>query len=95
MAVYDTQCGAKVFRVNPTLVAAVERPFRSAWSFDVLLFQRLLDGTPEVPGLPIESFLEVPLGKWSDVSDSKVGVVGSLTALCDVAILGMRRSRRR
>ncbi len=95
VAVYDTQCGAKVFRVNSTLAAAVGSPFRSPWSFDVLLCQRLFDGSPEVPGLPIESFLEVPLGRWSDVSGSKVGLVGSLAALWDVAALGIRRRRRR
>ncbi len=95
VAVYDTQCGAKVFRVNPTLVAAVASPFRSAWSFDVLLCQRLFDGTSGVPGLPIESFLEVPLEEWSDVGGSKVSLAGSLAAVWDVAVLGIRRSRRR
>ncbi len=95
VAVYDTQCGAKVFRVNPTLEAAVGSPFRSAWSFDVLLCQRLFDGTSQVPGLPVESFLEVPLEEWSDVSGSKVSLAGSLAAVWDVALLGIRRSRRR
>jgi dolichyl-phosphate beta-glucosyltransferase len=93
---YDTQCGAKVFRVNASLVAAVRRPFRSAWSFDVLLCQRLFDGTDEAPGIPISSFLEMPLEEWTDVSGSKVNLYGSALALWDVLVMGMARhvSRR-
>jgi dolichyl-phosphate beta-glucosyltransferase len=95
VAVYDTQCGAKVFRVNPTLAAAVDRPFRSPWSFDVLLCQRLFDGTSDLPGLPVEAFLELPLEVWSDVAGSKVSLTGSLLAVWDVAVLGIKRARHR
>jgi dolichyl-phosphate beta-glucosyltransferase len=94
-AVYDTQCGAKVFRVNPTLIDALRTPFRSAWSFDVLLCQRLLDGTADHPGLPLASFYEFPLERWVDVSGSKVTVVGSLLALWDVVVMGVGRRTRR
>jgi dolichyl-phosphate beta-glucosyltransferase len=96
VAVYDTQCGAKVFRVDDNFIAAVDRPFRSPWSFDVLLFQRLLDGTPALPGWPVASFLEMPLDAWSDVSGSKVSLLGSVRALWDVIVMGVaRRPRRR
>lgn len=37
LRVYDTQCGAKMLRVNPRTRAAFERPFRSRWIFDVEL----------------------------------------------------------
>jgi dolichyl-phosphate beta-glucosyltransferase len=88
---YDTQCGAKVFRVNEGLGAAVRVPFRSAWSFDVLLCQRLFDGTRETPGIPTSSFLEMPLEEWTDVSGSKVNLYGSALALWDVLVIGMAR----
>jgi len=91
VAVYDTQCGAKVFRVNENLVAAIETPFRSSWSFDVRLCQRLFDGTSELPGLPVSSFLEMPLEEWNDVAGSKVGVLGSAAALYDVLAIGVAR----
>ena len=42
--VYDTQCGAKVFRVDERLKAACGEPFRSGWAFDVELLARLLTG---------------------------------------------------
>ncbi len=95
VAVYDTQCGAKVFRVDENLIAAVDRPFRSQWSFDVLLCQRLLDGTPGRPGWPIASFLEMPLEAWSDVYGSKVRLAGSVRALWDVIVMGVARRPRR
>ncbi len=98
VAVYDTQCGAKVFRVNENLVSAIETPFRSSWSFDVRLCQRLFDGTNQIPGLPVSSFLEMPLEEWNDIAGSKIGVLGSAAALCDVLAMGVARrwgSRRR
>jgi dolichyl-phosphate beta-glucosyltransferase len=94
VAVYDTQCGAKVFRVNDNLRAAIQIPFRSAWSFDVLLCQRLLDGVAGLPGLPVASFVEMPLQRWTDVAGSKVDVTGSLAALADVVVVGVSRRRR-
>jgi dolichyl-phosphate beta-glucosyltransferase len=95
--VYDTQCGAKVFRVNENFIAAVQLPFRSAWSFDVLLCQRLFDGTRGMPGMSVSSFLEMPLEEWTDVAGSKVSLYGSARALWDVLVLGVARqaSRRR
>jgi dolichyl-phosphate beta-glucosyltransferase len=92
---YDTQCGAKVFRVNESLVAAIQLPFRSAWSFDVLLCQRLFDGTAEIPGIPTSSFLEMPLEEWTDVSGSKVSLYGSALALWDVLAMGTARHAAR
>jgi glycosyltransferase involved in cell wall biosynthesis len=94
VAVYDTQCGAKVFRVNPNLVAAFDVPFRSSWSFDVQLCRRLFDGTSDLPGLPVEAFLELPLDTWQDVAGSKVDVAGSVSALWDVVVMGIERRWR-
>ena len=72
MPVYDTQCGAKAFRAGPSLRAALAEPFHSRWFFDVELLGRLHHGTPQAPGLPIESFVEVPLLRWRDVPGSKL-----------------------
>jgi len=95
MTVYDTQCGAKVFRVTPELVAALDTPFSSRWGFDVALCHRLRSGTETCAGLPDEAFLEEPLELWHDVSGSKLNVAGTLRAVADVLGLGLARLARK
>jgi glycosyltransferase involved in cell wall biosynthesis len=91
--VYDTQCGAKVFRVTDTFRRAIDRPFRSAWSFDVVLIERLLDGSDDCPGLPIASFLELPLEDWRDVPGSTMRPMGSIAAVRDLWSVAVTRRR--
>lgn len=70
LPVYDTQCGAKIFRYCPTLGRLFERPFVSGWIFDVELLARLVSSLkPEVPSTVI---YELPLLEWEDVAGSKI-----------------------
>lgn len=85
MTVYDTQCGAKMFRVVPSLVGAVADPFPSPWTLDVWLLQRLICGTPTGRPVPRSAFIEVPLGKWRDVGGSRMTPVGGAAAFVDLA----------
>jgi glycosyltransferase involved in cell wall biosynthesis len=84
--VYDTQCGAKVFRTSPSLRRALAEPFSDRWSFDVELLGRLLaDGE--------STLLEVPLEQWSEVPGSKLGLRESLLATWSLVSV-WRRLRR-
>jgi hypothetical protein len=70
LPVYDTQCGAKVFRATDALTRALAAPFAARWAFDVELIGRLLLG-----GSGRDRFVEVPLREWCDVRGSKLGVL--------------------
>jgi dolichyl-phosphate beta-glucosyltransferase len=94
LQVYDTQCGAKVFRATPALRAALEDPFRSRWAFDVELLSRLTLGNGAAPPVRAEAMLEVPLGQWSDVGGSKLGPREGVTAVADLARIAADRRRR-
>ena len=91
--VYDTQCGAKLFRVTPSLVAALSQPFRSSWSFDVELIDRLLRGGPGVRPVPAGAFVEMPLETWRDVDGSKLRTTEALAAFTFLLRMAYRRSR--
>jgi glycosyltransferase involved in cell wall biosynthesis len=93
--VYDTQCGAKIFRRCDVLEAALREPFRSRWAFDVELIGRLLAGAPNVPALGADTFVEVPLGAWRDVPGSKLRPAAMAGALKDLALIASDLAARR
>jgi len=93
ISVYDTQCGAKVFRVDARLARALTTPFRSSWAFDVELLHRLLVGGQGVDPVPVGALLEVPLTAWRDVSGSKLRLGAALRALGELASVARRRPR--
>jgi glycosyltransferase involved in cell wall biosynthesis len=90
LRVYDTQCGAKLFRASPPLRAALQDPFRSRWAFDVEILGRLL-----AAGLREADFIEIPLQKWADVGGSKLTLVQMLRAALDLWRIGRDLARRR
>jgi glycosyltransferase involved in cell wall biosynthesis len=71
--VYDTQCGAKLFRVTPRTRALFRDPFRTGWTFDVELLARWLRDRRSAGEEPPEAgVVEVPLSVWRHVPGSKV-----------------------
>ena len=72
LAVYDTQCGAKLFRSTPDLGRVLEEPFGTAWLFDVEILARLI-GQSSGGTAAVERYLyELPLDEWRDVPGSKL-----------------------
>lgn len=95
LPVYDTQCGAKVFRRGPALEAALGRPFTSRWAFDVELLGRLLVGENGIPQLGEADFVEVPLHRWRDIKGSSLSPWHMLTAGKDLLRIAWQIQRRR
>jgi len=95
LRVYDTQCGAKLFRRSPTFRAALQEPFHSRWAFDVELIGRLLAGVGGTPALGASDFLEVPLHAWRDVPGSKLRSTAMVGALRDLARIGLALASER
>lgn len=88
LPVYDTQCGAKLFRRSPELAAALSHPFRSRWAFDVELLQRLQH---EWGHSGARAIVEVPLRSWRDVGESRVSLVAGARAFAFLLSLAVRR----
>jgi dolichyl-phosphate beta-glucosyltransferase len=90
--VYDTQCGAKAFRVTDRLRAALATPFASRWLFDVELIGRLLGPPPHMA----ERIVEVPLRTWHESGSSRVSTAAGVRSAFDLVRIHrrLRRSRR-
>lgn len=73
LPVYDTQCGAKIFRVTPVLQQTLTEPFSSRWIFDVEIIARFLALQGKDPSYAYSAIYEFPLESWQDVAGSKVG----------------------
>jgi glycosyltransferase involved in cell wall biosynthesis len=72
LPVYDTQCGAKLFRDTPALRAAFREPFLTRWEFDVELLARWL-AEQRARGADLrERIRELPLLEWRDVAGSRL-----------------------
>ena len=73
LAVYDTQCGAKMFRVTDTLRDIFQKPFCSRWIFDVEILARYKKIRGIKNQTECESLIyELPLRQWEDVQGSKL-----------------------
>lgn len=88
LRVYDTQCGAKLFRATDRLAELFRDPFRARWIFDVELIARLIRqrrGTT-LPGAASVIY-EFPLSEWRDVPGSKLKPRDFIRAALDLAVI--------
>jgi dolichyl-phosphate beta-glucosyltransferase len=82
LAVYDTQCGAKLFRVNERVRAVFERPFLSRWIFVVEIIARYVERFGR--DVAAAAMYELPIRVWHDVKGSKVKGADFIRALKDL-----------
>ncbi|MCH2117565.1 MAG: glycosyltransferase [Pirellulales bacterium] len=95
LPVYDTQCGAKLFRVTPATSGLFAEPFHSRWIFDVEILARLSCAT----GWRVEEMqsplFEYPLDRWDEIAGSKLRLRDFLAAVIELAGVFWRYTLRR
>lgn len=88
--VYDTQCGAKLFRANDRSRSLFEEPFGSRWVFDVELLARYLQNGGLASGIR-----EIPLKRWNDIPGSKVKPIDFFGSVVELGRIRRRYARRK
>jgi dolichyl-phosphate beta-glucosyltransferase len=84
LPIYDTQCGAKLFRITPELQSIFALPFQSRWIFDVEIIARFLAIHNRDASFAFDAIYENPLPRWEDVAGSKVRPGDFFVAFCEL-----------
>ena len=93
LPVYDSQCGAKMLRVNGATGTLFAMPFRSRWIFDVELIARYLR-LPVAVGEPSrrDRLYELVLPAWHDKPGSKLRWYDFARAMVDLGYIWRNRA---
>lgn len=87
LAVYDTQCGAKLFRATDELRRVLARPFTTSWLFDVEILARLIAESSAGTSAVARGLYELPLDEWRDVPGSKLTRAAYVRAATSIVTL--------
>jgi glycosyltransferase involved in cell wall biosynthesis len=91
LGIYDTQCGAKLFRASPAMQSLFQEPFLSRWLFDVEILARLIHARRGTRLPQVEDLVyEFPLHEWHEVAGSKVRSWDFVRAFYGLAIIYWR-----
>ena len=82
LPIYDTQCGAKLFRVSDSMRDVFSKPFLSRWIFDVEIIARFIERRTRA--VAADAIYELPIMVWHDVEGSKVKSTDFVRALKDL-----------
>jgi len=94
LPVYDTQCGAKMFRVSEAAVALFREPFITDWIFDVELLARMTRDRRGTDRPPVGAVVyEHPLKVWRDMKGSKVPWRAFVTVPFDLVRIWLKYMR--
>lgn len=88
LPIYDTQCGAKLFRVQAWTSRLFADPFRTTWTFDVELLARVVtEPIVSLAGNPRSIICEYPLTTWSETEGSKLRTGDALRAAVELGMI--------
>jgi dolichyl-phosphate beta-glucosyltransferase len=86
LEVYDSQCGAKLFRSTESVRAVFQNAFLSRWIFDVEILARFMKLKQSDAASALEASLyELPLPRWHDITGSKLRPKDFIRAIYDLA----------
>lgn len=85
LPIYDTQCGAKMFRVTEGLPRLFHQSFLSSWIFDVEIIARFISANSGT--VPAEAIYELPLNEWRHKGGSKIKAADYLIALWELGLI--------
>ncbi|MCK5076422.1 MAG: glycosyltransferase family 2 protein, partial [Calditrichia bacterium] len=95
LPIYDTQCGAKIFRVVPELDKIFNKKFKAKWIFDVeiiLRFREIFTNS----NLHLEKVAhEYPLTNWNEIYGSKITLLDYFKSMFDFLKLFISYSKKR
>lgn len=94
LPVYDTQCGAKLFRATADVLSVFAERFQSRWIFDVEILERYLALAVRDGGPPRRARIyELVLSAWHEVGGSKLRAWDFLWGFVEVFGVWRRRGR--
>lgn len=94
LPIYDTQCGAKLFRASGATRALFVEPFATRWLFDVEILARLIRERRRTALPQPESIVyELPLAEWRDVAGSRLRARDFARAVVDLGVVYARYLR--
>ena len=82
---YDSQCGAKLFRATDEIRSVFERPLLSRWIIDVEILARLKSLRRSGGESLVRALYELPLQRWRDVDGSKLRTRDFFVAIVELA----------
>jgi dolichyl-phosphate beta-glucosyltransferase len=80
LGVYDTQCGAKIFK-PAVLPRIIDQPFHTRWFFDVEILMRIRKEHGQYKAM------EVPLNSWHNVRNSKLSILSFPVVMKELIVL--------
>jgi dolichyl-phosphate beta-glucosyltransferase len=89
LPIYDTQCGAKLFRRTPEMRTVFAEPFLSRWIFDIEIIARYIS-VMKSANEAARHIYELPLKFWVDVKGSKLGPHDFARAAYDLCRIGLK-----
>jgi glycosyltransferase involved in cell wall biosynthesis len=94
LPVYDTQCGAKLFRASSDTTLLFAEPFCVNWTFDVEIIARVQSlRSRQALASAASVIYELPLNEWRDVAGSKVRAGDFLKAMFEMLRIHARYGR--